>query len=130
MQEYKDTPVSEQFKKGKPVIIVLLVIIVGIGIFLGITYFRGRESSSPPKIVTVDISHYRSEMKRLVSLLNSDEYKRAGIMKAWAEGEDLDPDSGESHLYHIRACCAIVLDSEMHGTLIDDRLLAESKDQG
>ena len=59
-------------------------------------------------------------------------YKGAMLrhLKAWAEGEDLDPDSGESHLYHIRACCAIVLDSEMHGTLIDDRLLAESKDQG
>ena len=49
--------------------------------------------------------------------------------KAWAEGEDIDPESGKSHLYHIRACCGIVLDSEAHGTLIDDRLRAESKDQ-
>ena len=40
---------------------------------------------------------------------------------AWAQGEDLDPDSGLSHLYHIRACCAVVLDAEKHGTLIDDR---------
>jgi len=58
-------------------------------------------------------------------------YKGAMLrhLKAWAEGEDVDPDSGESHLYHIRACCAIVLDSEMHDTLIDDRLRTESKDQ-
>lgn len=46
--------------------------------------------------------------------------------KAWAEGEDEDPESGHSHLYHIRACCAILLDSEAHGTLIDDRNRCES----
>jgi hypothetical protein len=50
-------------------------------------------------------------------------YKGAMLrhLRAWCEGEDVDPESGVSHLYHIRACCAIVLDSEMHGTLIDDR---------
>ena len=51
-------------------------------------------------------------------------------LKAWCEGEDIDPESGEHHFYHIRACCAIVLDSGMKGTLIDDRLVSESKDQG
>ncbi len=51
-------------------------------------------------------------------------------LKAWAEGEDVDQDSGESHLHHIRACCAILIDSKKHDTLIDDRLVAESKDQG
>lgn len=45
---------------------------------------------------------------------------------AWAAGEDVDPDSGKSHLTHIRACCAVVLDSEKHGTLIDDRQRSES----
>lgn len=49
-------------------------------------------------------------------------------LTAWAEGEDLDPESGYSHLYHIRACCAIVLDSDIAGTLIDDRDSFESKD--
>ena len=58
-------------------------------------------------------------------------YKAAMLrhLKGWIEGEDADPDTGESHLYHLRACAAIVLDSEMHGTLIDDRGLIESKDQ-
>jgi hypothetical protein len=47
---------------------------------------------------------------------------------AWAQGQDLDPDSGASHLYHIRACCAIILDADMRGTLIDDRDRVESKE--
>ena len=50
-------------------------------------------------------------------------------LKAWSEGEDLDPDSGWSHLYHIRAGCAIVLDADNVGTLIDDRDRAESISQ-
>lgn len=58
-------------------------------------------------------------------------YKAAMLrhLRAWCEGEDLDPDSGENHLYHLRACCAVVLDSAMHNSLIDDRLVVESKDQ-
>jgi len=68
----------------------------------------------------------------LVDKILASTYKGAILrhLKAWAEGEDIDPESGENHLYHIRACCAIVLDSGMHGTLIDDRNKVESKDQG
>ena len=40
---------------------------------------------------------------------------------AWALGQDIDPESGQHHLYHVRACCAIVLDSQMNDMLIDDR---------
>lgn len=40
---------------------------------------------------------------------------------AWISGEDIDPDSGEPHLAHIRANCAIVLDAQAHDTFIDDR---------
>lgn len=47
---------------------------------------------------------------------------------AWAMGEDLDPDSGVPHLNHIRACCAVVLDAQEHGALIDDRHRSESRD--
>lgn len=49
-------------------------------------------------------------------------------LTAWALGQDIDPESGYSHLYHIRACCAILLDSSAHGTLIDDRNRCESID--
>lgn len=48
---------------------------------------------------------------------------------AWAGGEDKDPDSGMSHLYHIRACCAVMLDADLFGTLIDDRHRSESIDK-
>jgi hypothetical protein len=50
-------------------------------------------------------------------------------LKAISEGEDLDPDSGWHHLYHIRAGAAIVLDADNSGTLIDDRDRAESISQ-
>lgn len=51
-------------------------------------------------------------------------------LDAWAEGHDLDDGpggSGKPHLTHLRACCAVVLDAQMHNTLIDDRLDMESK---
>lgn len=48
---------------------------------------------------------------------------------AWIAGEDIDPDSGEPHLSHLRACCAVVLDGQSHGKLIDDRGRKESKGQ-
>ena len=43
------------------------------------------------------------------------------FMAYFYDMEDIDPDSGLNHLYHIRACCAVMLDAEMHGTLVDDR---------
>lgn len=42
-------------------------------------------------------------------------------MAAWYTGQNDDPESGASHLAHARACLGIILDSLMHGTLIDDR---------
>jgi hypothetical protein len=41
---------------------------------------------------------------------------------AYKEGEDLDPESGASHLGHIMASCAILLDAAKCGTLVDDRV--------
>ena len=49
-------------------------------------------------------------------------------LSAWIEGEDIDPESGYPHLTHLRACCAVVLDGNAYGKLVDDRLLCESKD--
>ena len=40
---------------------------------------------------------------------------------AWFEGEDLDPESGLSHLAHVMACMNIILDAEKHGKLNDNR---------
>ncbi|MDX0897398.1 hypothetical protein GOD90_10375 [Sinorhizobium medicae] len=39
----------------------------------------------------------------------------------WFSGEDRDPESGASHLAHVRACMAILLDAQVSGKLIDDR---------
>lgn len=68
----------------------------------------------------------------LIDHIKARTYKAAMLrhLRAWCEGEDIDPDSGENHLYHLRACCAVVLDAQKNGTLIDDRLAVESKDQG
>ncbi len=37
------------------------------------------------------------------------------------DGEDLDPESGQAHEAHAAACCAIILDAQAVGTLVDDR---------
>jgi hypothetical protein len=42
-------------------------------------------------------------------------------VKAWQESEDIDPESGVSHLGHVMACCGILLDAQAVGNLIDDR---------
>jgi hypothetical protein len=43
-------------------------------------------------------------------------------IKAWQEIEDIDPESGVSHLGHVIACCGILLDAQRHGQLVDDRV--------
>jgi hypothetical protein len=50
-------------------------------------------------------------------------YQAAALrhMLAWWEGEDVDPESGQSHLAHARACMGIVLDAAAYGKLNDDR---------
>jgi hypothetical protein len=40
---------------------------------------------------------------------------------SWLDGENADPESGVSHLAHVMACCAILLDAETVGNLNDDR---------
>lgn len=42
-------------------------------------------------------------------------------LQSWVDGEDLDPESGRSHLAHARACLGIVLDAQSVDKLIDDR---------
>jgi len=40
---------------------------------------------------------------------------------AWFDGEDIDPESGLSHLAHVMACMNIILDAEKHSKLNDNR---------
>ena len=42
-------------------------------------------------------------------------------LNAWRDGEDLDPESGISHLAHIACGCNILLDADYCNTLQDDR---------
>lgn len=42
-------------------------------------------------------------------------------MFLWEDGEDNDPESHQSHLAHIMACCALAIDAGHTGKLIDDR---------
>ncbi len=39
----------------------------------------------------------------------------------WFDGQDLDDESGVSHLAHARACLGILLDAEANACLLDDR---------
>lgn len=42
-------------------------------------------------------------------------------LHAWFDGEDLDDESGASHLAHARACLGILIDAGAQGKLVDDR---------
>lgn len=42
-------------------------------------------------------------------------------LMAWFEREELASDSGVHHLGHALACCAILLDAQATGNLLDDR---------
>lgn len=42
-------------------------------------------------------------------------------LMSWLDGEDLDPESGMSHLAHMMACGAIVIDAMENGMLDDNR---------
>lgn len=42
-------------------------------------------------------------------------------LSAWFEGQELAKDSGVHHLGHAIACCAILLDAQMTGNLVDNR---------
>lgn len=42
-------------------------------------------------------------------------------LDAWQSGEDLDPESGQSHLAHVAASIAIMMDAEEQETMEDNR---------
>lgn len=45
---------------------------------------------------------------------------------AWQEGEESAEDSGAHHLGHALACCAILLDAQASGALLDNRVHGET----
>lgn len=49
-------------------------------------------------------------------------------LAAWFEGQETAADSGVHHLGHAIACCAILLDAQATGNLIDDRPVFGSPD--
>lgn len=55
--------------------------------------------------------------------IDADTYRGAieRHLMLWLAGEDLDPESGVSHMAHIRACCGILLDAIDAGTFVDSR---------
>jgi hypothetical protein len=42
---------------------------------------------------------------------------------AWQDGQELDPETGNHHLGHAKACLGIILDAQATGNLIDNRPL-------
>ncbi len=58
-----------------------------------------------------------------VSRVRSSVYYDAAFrhLAAWWEGEDIDPDSGLSHLVKAMACLAVLRDAQIQGMLNDDR---------
>lgn len=55
--------------------------------------------------------------------VSSSVYQAAALrhLMAWWDGENIDPESNQSHLAHAMACLAIILDAEKHQKLNDDR---------
>jgi len=45
---------------------------------------------------------------------------------AWYTGEDIDPESGQPHLAHIRACAGILIDCAERGIMEDDRPIGKT----
>ena len=50
-------------------------------------------------------------------------------LNAWRDGEDLDPESGFSHLAHIACSCNILMDAAKVGKLQDDRNKRPTNDE-
>lgn len=48
---------------------------------------------------------------------------------AYQDGEDTDQESGESHIAHIAASCAILIDAAKYGTLHDNRPTVKTQQQ-
>jgi hypothetical protein len=50
-------------------------------------------------------------------------------LSSWFEGQENAHDSGVHHLGHVIACCAILLDAQLTGNLVDDRPIKGDPDK-
>jgi hypothetical protein len=66
---------------------------------------------------------YNWRDKKVVASIYADAATRHIL--SWFEGEECASDSGVHHLGHAIACCAILLDAQESGNLIDDRPVNE-----
>ena len=62
---------------------------------------------------------YNWREKKVLASVYADAIDRH--MAQWMDGEDMDEESGVSHLAHVRACCAILIDAIATSNLLDDR---------
>ena len=55
--------------------------------------------------------------------ISSSVYYAAALrhLTAWWDGEDLDPETGNEHIWHAMACLALLVDGKAAGKLNDDR---------
>jgi hypothetical protein len=81
-----------------------------------------------PWLHSVGVAMFEGELKygkhnfRSITVTASVYYDAAmRHLNAWYEGEDIDPDSGVSHLAKASACLAIIHDCFLRKDIVDDR---------
>jgi hypothetical protein len=69
---------------------------------------------------------YNWRAKKVVASIYIDAAMRH--LATWFEGQETASDSKVHHLGHAIACCAILLDAQATGNLVDDRPITEGVD--
>lgn len=70
---------------------------------------------------------YNWRDKKVIASIYADAVQRHVL--AWFEGQETAADSGVHHLGHAIACCALLLDAQATGNLIDDRPICDDPDK-
>lgn len=76
---------------------------------------------SPRRVRDCETHQRRSKLGLAERECLADLFRPAMFGMMWAAGEDLDEQSGVSHLAHIRACCGILMDAIDAGAFLDGR---------